>query len=201
MSESRQPHWAVPVVAGALVALLIAWLGLNDWRFPFVAQGNQSGSDGSSSSGAAAPSSEVRAIDLPSEVFGFHRIDHETRQSHTLDVDQAGEGAYSYAYWENDEGIWLDATAVAGDEGISSFKRIKADQVEQGQRSKKFGSVTCVWQQDADPNTPRHSVWCFILGGKPQIALITSTHTQGVGEISAANLTSEIWRQIRVSQS
>lgn len=36
MAERREPHWLVPVVVALALALLVAWLGLNDWRFPFV---------------------------------------------------------------------------------------------------------------------------------------------------------------------
>jgi hypothetical protein len=34
----RQPHWFFTLAVSALVALLITWLGLNDWRFPFAIQ-------------------------------------------------------------------------------------------------------------------------------------------------------------------
>ena len=36
MAEQRQPHWMVPVLVALVLALLVTWLGLNDWRFPFV---------------------------------------------------------------------------------------------------------------------------------------------------------------------
>ena len=37
MSDSRpEPHWLVLLFLGSLIALLLTWLGLNDWRFPFV---------------------------------------------------------------------------------------------------------------------------------------------------------------------
>lgn len=33
---NAQPHWLVPIMVSAVLALIVAWLGVNDWRFPWV---------------------------------------------------------------------------------------------------------------------------------------------------------------------
>lgn len=37
MSEMKQPHWLIPIILSALLALLLTWLGVNDWRLPWIA--------------------------------------------------------------------------------------------------------------------------------------------------------------------
>lgn len=53
MAEPRQPHWVVVLILGALLALLLTWLGLNDWRFPFVTTAPSSSSPASSTTHSA----------------------------------------------------------------------------------------------------------------------------------------------------
>jgi hypothetical protein len=158
--NAPQPHWMVPVVVGLLLALAVTWLGLNDWRIS--GDSSQSGPHPpTATEGPVAPA--IRSITLPQDVFAFSRIDHESRQSHTLQPDQVGDGAYAYAYWENPEGIWMDATAGGGQQAVSAVKSLRDAAEAAGQRTAKSGNITCVWHQDADPGTPRHSVSCYVL--------------------------------------
>lgn len=55
MAEQRQPHWLVPVVVSLLLASVVTWLGLNDWRLPGVNNPNAP-SGPAESSPAASPS-------------------------------------------------------------------------------------------------------------------------------------------------
>lgn len=133
----------------------------------------------------------VNSIALPATVFGYDSYGHETRQSHSLYSNEV-TGAYAYSYWEDAQGIWADATVAAGD-GIGAAQVKLTEASAAGQLTQNFGSETCVWRQDSDPNTPRHEVWCFRIDESRGIAMIVTTHTAEVGEITPATLANEIW--------
>lgn len=192
-SNTPQPHWMVPVVVGLLLALGVTWLGLNDWRV-------FGGSEQAGSAPSTAPDAQgvppIRSITLPQDVFAFSRVDHESRQSHTLQPDEVGEGAYAYAYWEDPDSIWMDATAGGGEQAVAAVKGLRDAAEVAGQGTTRSGNITCVWHQDADPGTPRHGVSCYVLSDIPALAMIVDTHTATVGEVSPSNLTAQVWRAI-----
>lgn len=133
----------------------------------------------------------LNSIVLPQNVFGYDTFGHETRQSHTLYSDEVS-GAYAYGYWQDPDGIWADATAASGD-GVAAIQQKLEEASAVGQLVKEFGSETCVWRQDSDPNTPRHEVWCFRIDEDRGMGMIVATHTAEVGEISPATFANEVW--------
>ena len=141
----------------------------------------------------------IRAIQLPADVFGFHTYNNETRQSWKLGQDRVHATAYTYGYYEDDESIWLDATAVAGGDSVEVVDSLLASERTAGQATKTFGATTCVWGQDADPNTPRHEVLCVRIDRERGLALVVNTHTADVGDFTPANLTDELWNRLVVS--
>ncbi len=74
MADQRQPHWLVPVLVAAVLALLITWLGLNDWRFPFLQSNN--------ASETTTPSSrQSQGLTAPIQVTKVGRIGIDIRWS------------------------------------------------------------------------------------------------------------------------
>lgn len=140
---------------------------------------------------AVVDSVQVGSIVLPATVFAYDSYGHETRQSHSLYAEEVS-GAYAYGYWENEAGIWADATVAAGD-GLGVIHDRLQQTSEAGQLTKEFGSETCVWRADSDPNTPRHEVWCFRIDDDRGIAMIVATHTADVGEAAPAVFANEVW--------
>ncbi|GAB3423584.1 hypothetical protein [Flindersiella endophytica] len=145
---------------------------------------------------AAAP---IRGIRLPDKVFEFKSLGHETRQSSVLGREQVDAAAYAYDYYQNDDGIWFDATAVAGGNSMDVIKDLEASYRSKAQAHKQFGPTTCVWPPDADPNTPRHQAVCFRVDERLLLGLVTSTHTADLEEIGPANLTDQLWNQLTLS--
>lgn len=102
------------------------------------------------------------------------------------------------ATYQDDEGIWPAATAVAGGDTLAVVDALLDRERTAGQATKTFGSTTCVWEQDADPNTPRHSVICSRAERDRALALVVNTHTP-TSETHPANLTDEIWNRLGVN--
>ena len=178
---------AVAGVVGAVLAYLA--LAFSAGWPPFQ--------DEDATSSPRAPT--IRAIQLPPDVFGFHTLNNETRQSWKLGQDRVHGTAYTYGYYEDDESIWLDATAVAGGDSVSVVDALLDSERTAGQATKTFGVTTCVWGQDADPNTPRHGVVCFRVDRERGLALVVNTHTADIGDFTPANHTDELWNRLVVN--
>jgi hypothetical protein len=106
----RQPHWLVPVVVSAVVALLIAWLGLNDWRLPFASR----------LGAVAAPTSTVAAcpqlFDKARLILGKEATaaaPEEAGVRFTPSVSVSGRMTLSVA-WMNRESLQEGVVAIAG---------------------------------------------------------------------------------------
>lgn len=151
----------------------------------------------SQSTPSAAP---IRSIGLPETVFGFTSMDNQTRQSYLLSPSQAKGTAYAYKYWQDDQSVWLDATASAGGDTSSVSSGILDAAKSKGQQTDNDGLVTCVWDQDSDPNTPMHTEKCFIIDSSRNLALLAWTEAQTVGDSDGARLTEQIWNTMTLSQ-
>lgn len=209
--KSRRP-WYIGLGVGALAVLAVTANATGVFSFvtgfdslrdlfgsPPASSAPGEGVPPSSNAGPdVETSTAVSSIALPTTVFGFNSYGHESRQSHTLYSDEV-PGAYAYGYWENSDGIWADATVAAGSGGLSAVSDKQRDAEASGQLTKNFGSQTCVWLQDSDPNTPRHQVLCFRVDQQRGIGMIVATHTADVGEISPANFANEVWNLTTVS--
>jgi hypothetical protein len=73
-SKRKDPHWAVLLVLGLAAGLLLTWLGLNDWRFPWVPGQTQSASQ--STSPVVAEVLDGGAVDLSWTAVDDDRLDH-----------------------------------------------------------------------------------------------------------------------------
>jgi hypothetical protein len=188
--QREGPYTRTGTVVG-VISLVLTYLGVAfslGWP-PFQDKGTASSS----------PAPAIRAIQLPVTVFGFQTLNNETRQSWKLGQDQVHGTAYAYGYYQDDEGIWLDATAVAGGDSVTVVEALLDRERAAGQAAKTFGATTCVWEQDADPDTPRHAVICFRVDRDRGLALVVNTHTADVGDFTPANLTDELWNRLAVS--
>lgn len=134
-----------------------------------------------------------RTIQFPEAVFGFERMDNPMRQSYLLTASDAEASAYAYSYWQDPASVWMDATAAAGGRTSELVAELTATASAAGQRTVTEGPMTCVWDQDSDPNTPMHTVKCFRIDTADNRGLVVWTETQSVGDPNGLRLTEELW--------
>jgi hypothetical protein len=65
--------------------------------------------------------------------------------------------------------------------------------MQDSQHTERYGTFTCWWPHDADPNTPRHNALCYRIDTERSLGLVIRTHTQDVGDVNAYTLANKIW--------
>lgn len=89
-SQKREPHWLVILILGVVMSLVVGWLGLNDWRFPWVQEPVTS--SGRSTAPVEADVLDDGGVDLRWSAVDDDRIDH-----YDVVVTAVAPISYSYA--------------------------------------------------------------------------------------------------------
>lgn len=102
MTESREPHWLVVLVLGVIVALPVTWLGINDWRFPWVAaptatESIATGSPERASSGGLTSPINVSKLDSGGIDIRWTEVDDPELHGYSVYVTAVRPVQYEYS--------------------------------------------------------------------------------------------------------